>query len=91
MRNKIKTIEGQGASSVFKRFKPKEQAKAIEGEFSSQSKARNIFKDLVKERMDIINKLHENVDYNNLKFEYVGPTKDEVFMSICILKNFLIK
>ena len=41
--------------------------------------------------MDIINKLYENADDNNLKFEYVGPTKDEVFMSICILKNFLIK
>ena len=29
--------------------------------------------------MDIINKLYESVDYNNLKFEYVGPTKDVSF------------
>ena len=25
--------------------------------------------------MNIINKLYESVDYNNSKFEYVGPTK----------------
>ena len=29
--------------------------------------------------MNIINKLYESVDYNNLKFEYVGPTKDVSF------------
>ena len=23
-----------------------------------------------------MNELYESVDYNNLKFEYVGPTKD---------------
>ena len=38
-----------------------------------------MFKDLVKKRMDIINKLYENVDYNNLKLEYVGCTKDVSF------------
>ena len=38
-----------------------------------------MFKDLVKKRMDIINKLYENVDYNNLKLEYVGSTKDVSF------------
>ena len=38
-----------------------------------------MFNDLVKERMAIINKLHVSVDYNNLKFEYVGPTKDVSF------------
>ena len=26
-----------------------------------------------------MSKLHESVDYNNLKFEYVGPTKDVSF------------
>ena len=26
-----------------------------------------------------MSELHDNVDYNNLKFEYVGPTKDESF------------
>ena len=29
--------------------------------------------------MDITNKLYKNVDYNNLKFEYIGPTKDISF------------
>ena len=27
-----------------------------------------------------MNELYESVDYNNLKFEYLGPTKD---VSIC--------
>ena len=26
-----------------------------------------------------MNKLYDSVDYNNLKFEYVGPTKDVSF------------
>ena len=26
-----------------------------------------------------MSKLHDSVDYNNLKFEYVGPTKDVSF------------
>ena len=73
----IKTIEDQGENHVeaLKNLKPKEQTKAIEGKSNNQSIAKNIFNDLVKERMNIINKLYESVDYNNSKFEYVGPTK----------------
>ena len=26
-----------------------------------------------------MNELHDNIDYNNLKFEYVGPTEDVCF------------
>ena len=26
--------------------------------------------------------LYDNVDYNNLKFEYVGPTNDESFYEL---------
>ena len=26
-----------------------------------------------------MSELHDSVDYNNLKFEYVGPTKDVIF------------
>ena len=44
---------------------------------------------LTKEKK-IMSELHGSVDYDNLKFEYVGPTKD-VFMSIWILKNFLME
>ena len=61
-------------------MKPKEQTKAINGEFNNnQLKAARIFKDLVNERKSIMNKLYKNVDYNNLKFEYVGNTKSISF------------
>ena len=33
---------------------------------------------------------YDSVDYNNLKFEYVGSTKDVSFMNIKILKNLLM-
>ena len=33
---------------------------------------------LTKEKK-IMSELHDGVDYNNLKFEYVGPTKDVSF------------
>ena len=33
---------------------------------------------LTKEKK-IMSELHDSVDYNNLKFEYVGPTKDVSF------------
>ena len=77
----IKTIEDQGEKQVeaLKDLKPKEQTKAIEGESSSQSKAKKIFSDLIKERESMINKLYESVDYNNLKFEYVSSTKSVSF------------
>ena len=70
----IKTIEDQEKKQAegLKESEPKEQTKAMEGESNSQSKAKNIFNDLIKERESIINKLYERVDYNNLKFEYVG-------------------
>ena len=38
-----------------------------------------------------MSELHDSVDCSNLKFEYVGSTKDKVFMSIWILKNFLMQ
>ena len=60
-------------------MEPKEQIKTIEGKSSIQSKARNIFNNLIKERESIMNKLHENVDMNNLYFKYVGNTRDVNF------------
>ena len=33
-------------------------------------------------------KLHDSVDYNNLKFEYVGPTKDVNFYDYMDSKEF---
>ena len=43
---------------------------------------------LTKEKT-IMSDLYDNVDYNNLKFQYVGPTK--AFMNIKILKSLLMK
>ena len=37
-----------------------------------------------------MSELYDSVDYNNLKFEYVGLTNDVRFMNIKILKSFLI-
>ena len=39
-----------------------------------------IFNDLISERKKrIMSELYDSVDYNNLKFEYAGPTKDARF------------
>ena len=60
-------------------MKPKEQTKPIEDKSNNQSKATIIFNDLINKRKKIMSELHDSVDYNNLKFEYVGPTKDVRF------------
>ena len=77
----IKTIEDQGQKQVdaLKDLKPKEQTKPIEDKSNNQSKATIIFNDLINKRKEIMSKLHDSLDYNNLKFEYAGPTKDVSF------------
>ena len=60
-------------------MKPKEQTKPIEDKANNQSKATIIFNDLINKRKKMMSELHDSVDYNNLKFEYVGPTKDVSF------------
>ena len=77
----VKTIEDQGKKQVdvLKDLKEKEQTKLIEDKSSNQSKATIIFNDLINKRKKIMSELHDSVDYNNLKFEYVGPTKDVSF------------
>ena len=60
-------------------MKPKEETKPIEDKSNNQSKATIIFNDLINKRKKIMSELHDSVDYNNLKFEYVGPTKDVSF------------
>ena len=77
----IKTIEDQGKKQVdaLKDLKPKEQTKPIEDKSNTQSKAAIIFNDLINKRKKIMSELHDSVDYNNVKFEYVGPTKDVSF------------
>ena len=77
----IKTIEDQGQKQVeaLENLKPKEQTKLIEGKSNNQSKATIIFNNFINKRKNEMNKLYNSVNYNNLKFEYVGPTKDVSF------------
>ena len=56
-----------------------EETKPIEGTSNNQSKAATIFNDLISKRKELMNKLDDSVDYNKLKFEYMGPTKDVSF------------
>ena len=63
----------------MKDLKPKEQTKPIEDKSSNQSKATIIFNDLISKRKKIMQELHDNVDYDNLKYEYVCSTTDVSF------------
>ena len=91
----IKTIEDQGEKQVdvLKNLKPKEQTKAIEDKSNNQSKATVTFNELINKSKKIMRELFDNVDYNNLKFEYVGPTKDVSLMKELFneIKNSRIK
>ena len=60
-------------------MKPKEETNPIECKSNNQSRARIIFNELISKRKELMNKLYGSVDYNNLKFEYVSPTKDVRF------------
>ena len=60
-------------------MKPKEETKPIENKSNNKSKAAIIFDSLINKRKDLMKKLYDSVDYNNLKFEFVGPTKDVSF------------
>ena len=77
----IKTIEDQGKKQVdaLENLKPKEQTKPIEGKSNNNSKAAIIFSDLISKRKKIMSELYDRVDYNNLNFEYVGPTESVSF------------
>ena len=74
----IKTIEDQGKKQVdaLEKLKPKEEIKPTEGTSDNQSRAATMFNELISKRKELMNKLYDSVDYNNLKFEYVGPTAD---------------
>ena len=76
----IKTIEDQGKKQVdaLEKLKP-EETKPIEDTSNNQSKAATIFNDLINKRKELMNKLYDSADYNNLSFEYVDPTEDVSF------------
>ena len=77
----IKTIEDQGKEHIdaLENLKPKEETRPIEDKSNNKSKGTIIFNDLINKRKALTKKLRDSVDYNNLKFEYVGPTKDVSF------------
>ena len=89
----IKTIEDKGQKQIYalESLKPKEQTKPIKYKSNNQSKATITFNDLIKNRKKAMSELHDSVDCSNLKFEYIGSTKDISFVSIWILKNFLMQ
>ena len=60
-------------------MKPKEETKPIKDTPNNQSRATIIFNDLINKRKELMSKLYDGVDYNNLNFKYVGPTKDVSF------------
>ena len=53
-------------------MKLKEETKPTEDKSNNQSRATIIFNELINKRKELINELYDSVDYNNLKFEYVG-------------------
>ena len=77
----IKTIEDQGKKQfeALENLNPKEKTKPTEDKSNNQSKATIIFNKLINKRKNLMKELYNSVDYNNLKFEYVGPTKDVSF------------
>ena len=77
----IKTIDDQGKKQVdaLENLKLKEETKPTEDKSNNQSRATIIFNELINKRKELMSELYDSVDYNNLKFEYVGPTKDVSF------------
>ena len=51
----------------------------MEDKSNNQPKATIIFDEPINERKKIMSKLYDSADYSNLKFEYVGNTKDVSF------------
>ena len=96
----IKTIEDQGKNQVdaLEKLKSKEETKPIEDKSNNKSRATIIFNELINKRKDLMSELCDIVDYNNLKFEYIGPTNDVSFYEykdykelFNIIKNSRIK
>ena len=61
-------------------MKPKEETKPIEDKSNNNSRATILFNEFFnKKKKDLMKELYDSFDYNNLKFEYVGLTKDVSF------------
>ena len=76
----IKAIEDQRKKQVDALEKLKhEETKPIKDTPNNHSRAIVIFNDLINKGKELMSELYNSVDYNNLKFEYVGRTKDVSF------------
>ena len=77
----IKTFEGQGKKQVdaLENLKLKEKGKPTEDKSNNKSRAIDIFNELINKRKELMSELYDSADYNNLNFEYVGPTNDVRF------------
>ena len=64
---------------ALENLKLKEETKPNEDKPNNQSKSAIIFNETINKRKDLMKELHDKVDYKNLKFDYVGPTKDVSF------------
>ena len=64
---------------ALEKLKPKEEIKPIEGTSNNQSRAATIFNEVITKRKELMNKLYDTVEYNNLKFEYMIIDKDVSF------------
>ena len=60
-------------------MKPKEETKPTEDKSNNQPRVEIIFNELFNKRKELMRELHDSVDYNNLKFEYVGTAKNVSF------------
>ena len=56
-----------------------EETKPFEDTPNNQSSATIVFNDLINKRKELMSDLYDSVDCNDLKFEYIGPTKDVSF------------
>ena len=77
----IKAIEDQGKKQIdaLENLKPKVETKPNEDKSNNKSKATIIFNELINISKKIMSEIYDSVEYNNLKFEYVGPTRDVSF------------
>ena len=77
----IKTIKDQGKKQVdaLENLKPKEEKKRIEDKSINKSRSVIIFNEIINKRKELMSELYDSIDYNNLKFEYVGSTNDVRF------------
>ena len=60
-------------------MKLKEETKPIEDKPNNQSRATILFSELINKRKELMRELYDSLDYNNLKFQYVGPTNHVSF------------